>query len=250
MAKLILSLDGVVLREIKLDRDTTRIGRKPFNELQIDNLAVSGEHARLSLIGGDAFLEDLDSTNGTSINGQPIQRQMLKDEDSIEIGKYKLKYLSEAGLAAGRPQPDDLDKTMVIRADSLRPMPPSDAKAPDTVMELPAAKPAAALSPAATPAPAAPSHSASADLKPAAIKVLTGGNAGKSLDLVKNLTSLGKPGVQVAIITRRPTAYFLTHVEGPSRPLINGRQIGVQAEALNDHDVIELAGVKMEFFYK
>jgi hypothetical protein len=96
------------------------------------------------------------------------------------------------------------------------------------------------------PADAAPSS----EPRAAAIQVLNGGNAGKSLDLTKNLTSLGKPGVQVAIITRRPTGYFVTHVEGPNRPLVNGEQIGVQAHALNDHDVIELAGIKMEFFYK
>lgn len=240
MAKLILSLDGMVLREIKLDRDTIKIGRKPHNDLQIDNLAVSGEHARLSMIGQDAFLEDLESTNGTSINGTPIQRQMLQDNDVIEIGKYRLKFLSEASLKPTGPSADDFDKTMVIRPGGIKPAAPVAAESlvRDTVMEVP------------PPPPQPPAHSASAELKPAAIKVLTGANAGKSLDLVKNLTSLGKPGVQVAIITRRPTAYFLTHVEGPSRPQINGVQIGVQAEALKDHDVIELAGVKMEFFYK
>ncbi|WP_308419582.1 hypothetical protein [Chitinimonas koreensis] len=107
-------------------------------------------------------------------------------------------------------------------------------QAGDTVIELPPSQP--------KPAPAAE--------RAAAIKVLNGANAGKSLDLVKNLTSIGKPGVQVAIITKRPTGYFITHVEGPSRPLVNGQQIGVQAEELKSHDVIELAGVQMEFFYK
>jgi len=248
MAKLILSLDGMVLREFKLEKNTVTIGRKPHNDLQIDNLAVSGEHARLSMIGADVFLEDLDSTNGTQVNGQPVKRQLLQDGDLVELGKYKLKFMAEgtAKVAAGAPQ-EDFEKTMVIRPGGVKPTapaaPPAAApggtpsyRAGDTVMELP---------PAATPA-AAPA----AEARAAAIKVLSGANAGKSLDLVKNLTSLGKPGVQVAIITKRPTGYFITHVEGPSRPLVNGRQIGVQAEELSDQDVIELAGVKMEFFYK
>ncbi len=248
MAKLILSLDGMVLREFKLEKNTVTIGRKPHNDLQIDNLAVSGEHARLSMIGADVFLEDLDSTNGTQVNGQPVKRQLLQDGDLVELGKYKLKFMAEgaAKAAAGAPQ-EDFEKTMVIRPGGVKPTAPAalPAAAPgatpsyragDTVMELP---PAAA--PAAAPA---------AEARAAAIKVLSGANAGKALDLVKNLTSLGKPGVQVAIITKRPTGYFITHVEGPSRPLVNGRQIGVQAEELSDKDVIELAGVKMEFFYK
>lgn len=243
MAKLILSLDGNVLREFKLDKSTVTIGRKAHNDLQIDNLAVSGEHARINMIGADAFLEDLESTNGTSVNGQAVKRQLLQDNDVIEMGKYKLKFLSEAPVKAAAHQ-DDFEKTMVIRPGGVKPAPATTPVTPaaeaihrtgDTVMEMPP--------------PVAP-VSASAESRSAAIQVLSGGNAGKNLDLVKNLTSLGKPGVQVAIITKRPTGYFLTHVEGPSRPLVNGQQIGVQAEALNDHDVIELAGVKMEFFYK
>ncbi|QDQ26279.1 FHA domain-containing protein [Chitinimonas arctica] len=255
MSKLILSLDGMVLREYKLEKNTVTIGRKAHNDIQIDNLAVSGEHARLNMIGNDVFLEDLESTNGTQVNGQPVQRQLLQDGDLVELGKYKLKFMQETGAAkaaAGGGQ-EDFEKTMVIRPGAVKPAAPAApaaASAPpppkpatatpvyrsgDTVMELPQSAP--------KPAP-------STDDRPAAIKVLTGGNAGKSLELVKNLTSLGKPGVQVAILTRRPTGFFITHVEGPSRPLVNGNQIGVQAELLKDHDVIELAGVKMEFYYK
>ena len=80
-----------------------------------------------------------------------------------------------------------------------------------------------------------------------AIQILTGPSAGKELELVKNLTTLGKPGVQVAVITRRPQGYFITHVEG-KHPIVNGESIGAQAHRLQDHDVVELAGVKMEFF--
>ena len=70
------------------------------------------------------------------------------------------------------------------------------------------------------------------------------------MELVKPLTTLGKPGVQVAVITRRPQGFFITHVEGTNKPTVNGKAIELQAHALNDHDVIELAGVKVEFFFK
>ncbi|WP_269531143.1 FHA domain-containing protein [Chitinimonas sp. BJYL2] len=239
MAKLILSLDSAVLREFKLEKDITTVGRKPHNDLQIDNLAVSGEHARICRVGADVFAEDMQSTNGTMVNGQPIQRQLLQDGDLVEIGRYKLKFISEA---APRPamDPADFEKTMVIRPGTVKPMSPSDTQ------QIPVmAAPAPAPAPAPTPAP-----TATTDPAVAQIKVLTGGNAGKTLDLVKNITSLGKPGVQVAIITRRPTGYFITHVEGPNRPTLNGTQIGLQAEALNSGDIIELAGVKMEFSSK
>jgi len=106
-----------------------------------------------------------------------------------------------------------------------------------------AAPPAAAARPA-TPPPAA------ATARAGALKLLSGGNAGKQLDLVKPLTTLGKPGVQVAVITRRPQGYFITHVEGSKFPILNGKTLDPQAHPLADHDVIELAGVKMEFFFK
>ena len=77
--------------------------------------------------------------------------------------------------------------------------------------------------------------------------MLNGPAAGKELALKKALITLGRPGVQVAVITRRPHGYFITHVEG-KHPVVNGEEIGAQACELSDHDVIELAGVKMEFF--
>jgi len=82
------------------------------------------------------------------------------------------------------------------------------------------------------------------------VQILNGANAGKELDLVKTLTTLGKPGVQVAVITRRPHGYFITHVEGGQFPVVNGKTLDAQAHPLADHDVVEIAGVKMEFFLK
>ncbi|MGH8706513.1 MAG: FHA domain-containing protein, partial [Burkholderiales bacterium] len=108
--------------------------------------------------------------------------------------------------------------------------------------------PIPALTPAAP--PAAPPAAARSPHPLGAIQILSGGNAGKELELAKPLTTLGKPGVQVAVLTRRPQGYFITHVEGANPPTVNGQAIGTAPHALKDHDVVELAGVKMEFFLK
>jgi pSer/pThr/pTyr-binding forkhead associated (FHA) protein len=254
MAKLILSMDNLVLKEIPLNKERTTIGRKAHNDIQIDNLAISGEHAVIVTILNDSFLEDLNSTNGTFVNGQQVKKHFLQNNDVIELGKYRLKYVNEATAQASQA---DFEKTMVLRPDMMRkaaeqmsgkpaeaaaPAQPAAAMAPPVGMMPPIEKPAPA--PAAAAAPAAPA------LPLAAIQVLTGSNTGKTLDLIKTLTTLGKPGVQVAVIARRPHGYFLTHVEGANRPQVNGVAIDTQAHELKDHDVIELAGVKMEFFFK
>ena len=278
MAKLIMSLDNAVIREVSLEKERVTIGRKAHNDIQIDNLAVSGEHALIVTILKDSFLEDLGSTNGTLVNGNPVKKHILQNNDVIEIGKYKLKYQTEA--QTGQTSVADFEKTMVLRAPVGKPSqpPPAPAAGLSDTQIKPGAAPQPALAPAyaaahaPSPAPAAtaaPSHSPTpAEAAPhapaapspapaakpaeriASIQILTGAAAGKELELVKNLTTLGKPGVQVAVITRRPHGYFITHVEGANFPVINGKTLDAQAHHLNDHDVIELAGVKMEFFFK
>jgi pSer/pThr/pTyr-binding forkhead associated (FHA) protein len=257
MAKLILSMDGLVLKEIALTKERTTIGRKPHNDIQIDNLAVSGEHAVIVTILQDSFLEDLGSTNGTVVNGQPVKKHFLQNNDIVELGKYKLKYVNEA--PAGQAKVADFEKTMVLRPGSMRPAAPAiaPAAAPAPVAAAPATAAVAASAKnfgdtvagqSSTGAPVAPSRPAAAPQ--AALQLLSGANAGKELDLTKPLTTLGKPGVQVAVITRRPQGFFITHVEGASFPVVNGKALDAQAHSLNDHDVIELAGIKMEFFLK
>ncbi len=243
MAKLIMSLDNAVIREVPLDKERFTIGRKAHNDIQIDNLAVSGEHALIVTILNDSFLEDLGSTNGTLVNGNPVKKHILQSNDVIEIGKYKLKYVSEQ--AAGQASVADFEKTMVLRA----PM----AKA--AMEATPGGFGDTQVSPAATtttqgPPPHAVAAAAKQAEKLAAVQILTGPSAGRELALTKNLTTLGKPGVQVAVITRRPHGHFITHVEGANFPIVNGKALDAQAHQLNDHDVIELAGVKMEFFLK
>ena len=266
MAKLILSMDGLVLKEIPLTKERTTIGRKPHNDIQIDNLAVSGEHAVIVTILNDSFLEDLGSTNGTVVNGSAIKKHFLQNNDIIELGKYKLKFVGEAAPAAGADKAD-FEKTMVLRpsamkaaAEQARAMQASGAGAQAAVAARASAAQQANATATATGTAdkdakaAAPAPAPAAAGRPAqplgAIQLLSGGNAGKELELTKPLTTLGKPGVQVAVLTRRPQGYFITHVEGPNRPTVNGQQIGPAPTALKDHDVIELAGVKMEFFLK
>lgn len=249
MAKLILSLEGQVIREIELNKERMTIGRKPHNDVQIENLAVSGEHAAITTILNDSFLEDLDSTNGTLVNGAPVKKHVLQHGDAIEIGKFRLEYVNPQ---ASQEAPD-FERTMVLRAPVGMPAAaPAEAPAEFTrtainkqplQMEPPA--------PASEPpqAPKAPPPAA-AEVRPAAIQVLSGPNAGKELELTKSLTSLGKPGVQVAVIAKRPHGYFITHVQGDTFPVVNGKTLDAQPTHLNDHDIIELAGIKMEFFLK
>ena len=238
MAKLILSMDGLVLKEIALNKERMTIGRKASNDIQIDNLAISGQHAAVVTILNDSFLEDLNSTNGTLVNGQPAKKHFLKDGDAIELGKYKLKYVAEP---LPRAEAAEFEKTVVVRPATLKPVPPAvDGAFGDTLLgERP--RPAAAANP-----PAAPTT-----LRPGGfLQVVNGVNAGRELDLTKTLTTVGKPGVQVAVIAKRPHGYFITHVEGTTFPLINGRTIDRQAVQLADRDLIEIAGTKMAFVLK
>lgn len=243
-AKLILSMDGTVLKEYPLTKERTTIGRKPHNDVVIDNLAVSSEHAAIVTILNDSFLEDLDSTNGLSVNGTPTKKHFLQNNDVIEIGKYKLKYLNDQ---PSQTTAADFEKTMVLRA----PVRPAH-EAPKSPLDVTVTRRAEATGQFSTTGSGVGVEAAAAGGQPpaAVVQILNGPNAGKELELVKNLTTLGKPGVQVAVLARRPHGYFITHVEGGSHPTVNGSSIGEQPHQLNDHDLIELAGVKMEFYFK
>ncbi len=241
MAKLILSLNAVVQGEFPLEQERVTIGRRPDNDIQIDNLAVSGQHALIITILDDSFLEDLGSTNGTYVNGKLIKKQALRNGDILTIGKHELKYINEHATA----DEEQFEKTLIIRPSSVA----------TAVAAAQAAKAAvAAAEPAAPPAKEDSSLSDTASSMPSgSLRVLNGPIAGKELQLTKALITLGKPGVQVAVISRRPQGYFLTHIEGDGDsdseryPVINGQPIGPQAYALHNSDVIELAGIKMEF---
>jgi hypothetical protein len=255
-AKLILSMDGVVIKEYPLNKERMTIGRKAHNDIVIDNLAVSGEHAAIVTILHDSFLEDLDSTNGLEVNGVSTKKHFLQNNDLIEIGKYKLKYINDQ---VSQTSAADFEKTMVLRA-PIRP----EAPAGEAPLSQTQVNPSMATEvektgrfgvqpetpPVAPPVQSAQPAVAQPAVPLAVVQILTGPNAGKELELVKNLTTLGKPGVQVAVLTRRPHGFFITHVEGATHPSVNGQALGDQPHQLQDHDMIELAGIKMEFYFK
>ncbi len=219
MGKLVVSLDGVVIKEVQITKDKTTLGRRPYNDIVIDNLAVSGEHAVLQMVGADVFIEDLNSTNGTYINGKAIKKQLLTHNDTVEIGKYKIKYLVDEGT--------DYERTMILK---------------------PGAMPSMAQAAAAHPAPAHSNFGGlAAPSATALIKVLNGAAAGREVNLTKVVTTVGKPGVQVASITKRPTGYVFAHVEGAARPTVNGNPLVGETVPLRNGDVIELAGTQMQF---
>jgi len=236
MARLVLSLDGQVLAEYNMSKERYTIGRLPDNDIRIDNAAVSGHHALIINILNDSFLEDLNSTNGTYVNGKIVKKHAMQHGDVITVGHHALRFVdSEADEPA-----DEFEKTMVIsprEAASLK-------------------VPGLATAPAAAAAPAAPVAGAAGlftngVLPKARLQVLSGQFAGRELELVKTLTTLGRPGVQVAAITRRADGFYIVHVESAREgdyPLVNGAAIGPQARRLHDNDVLQLAGVKMGFF--
>ncbi len=257
-AKLILSMDGAVLKEYVLNKERMTIGRKAHNDIVIDNLAVSGEHAAVVTILNDSFLEDLDSTNGVMVNGAQVKKHFLQNNDVVEIGKYKLKYLNDQ---PSQTTAADFERTMVLRG------PVAGAKTPDQAGGTTQPRVQTTLAGATTLSGATTQTEATTNKYPqasestggmppvsgspsAAVQILTGPNAGKELELVKNLTTLGKPGLQVAVLTRRPNGFFITHVEGANYPVLNGKQLDEHPHQLKDHDIIELAGIKMEFYFK
>ncbi|MDH4125088.1 MAG: FHA domain-containing protein [Gammaproteobacteria bacterium] len=281
MARLILSLDNQVLAEYNMTKERYTVGRLPDNDVRIDNPAVSGHHSLIINILNDSFLEDLNSTNGTYVNGKLIKKHALQHGDVITIGHHQLRF---ADQQVNAPEQDEFEKTMVIptgqqsaaqlaRAEAAADRAAAAAKQarqpqrePDAGVRLdpeeaaalderPVKKPAVAAKPeprshTETAAGIDPRNAPSA-LPLAKLQVLSGAFAGRELELTKALTTLGRPGVQVAAITRRAEGYYIVHVESGKEgdyPLVNGQPIGAQARRLNDNDVVQLAGVKMGFF--
>jgi pSer/pThr/pTyr-binding forkhead associated (FHA) protein len=212
MPKMIVSIDGVVIKEVQLTKDRTTLGRRPYNDIVIDNLAVSGEHAVIQMNGAEVFLEDLNSTNGTYINGKAAKKQLLQNNDTIEIGKYQIRFQGDLAGA-------NFDKVQGPKS-GTSPAPPSSAQAP---------------------------LAGEADPGGAAIRVLNGAAAGREVALIKVVTTIGKPGIAVAAITRRPNGFVVAHVDGADKPTLNGTAIPAEQVALKNGDLIELAGIQMQF---
>jgi len=235
MATIQISFNGEAEKELQLDKETMTIGRKSDNDIHLDNLAVSGHHAKILTILNDSFIEDLNSTNGTYLNGSLVKKNTLADGDIIKIGKHEMKYINTNTSSEG-----DFEKTMIINPDSDG---MQETEGGDEIDK----------SIGAIVAEIASTDSGKSSQRKAKIRLVSGANNGKELALTKVLTTLGKPGVQVAAITRRPTGYFLIHIDGGDngeRPKVNNEQISSKAQPLNDNDELEVAGVKMTFFFE
>jgi pSer/pThr/pTyr-binding forkhead associated (FHA) protein len=235
--KLILKFKDTVISEIPLDNEETTIGRKPENTIHVDNLAVSGRHARVLRIGNKAILEDLGSTNGTFVNDKQITKHILQHGDSIVIGKHVLTFVSledKPAVAAPEPEEEDMDKTMVITPQARSAMISKNGTSPSTAPAMPLA----------------------------GLQIIAGPLAGKSMELTASLTSMGKGencrikikgftvGKQAAVITRRPTGYHIAHLEGLAKCKVNGEVVSDQPRTLKDGDIIELGDTKIEFYIK
>jgi len=223
--KLVFSFNSQKLSEFILDKEVMTIGRKEDNDIRIENLAVSGHHAKLLTIFDDSFLEDLNSTNGTYVNGKNISKQPLKHGDVITIGKHELRYIN-AGAAAV-----DDDKTVLIRRQPEQPTYPGSVVSRDT-----------------------PNLDTPLDMESfetAKLQILNGKGAGKELPLQKPSIKLGKSGLELVQINKRPDGHFIVSLdrESESNPLlVNGEEIGARTVKLHNHDVIEINRLKIEYY--
>lgn len=227
MAKLQFSLEDKQLAEYAIDKERMTIGRRPSCDVHIDNMAISGQHALIVTIGNDSFLEDLDSTNGTKVNGKPIKKYVLTHGDVIELGKYQLTYINEK-----QPSLESaLSNVLLGKVEALMSSSKADQRANVTHDKLDAEATQPIL------------------LKNyGRLKVIEGEDLGKEILLNRALLTLGKSSTQLAVLTKRPDGYYLTHVEGDKTPAVNDMPIGMQAYRLQDEDVIEVAGSKIQFY--
>lgn len=202
MPKIIVMMDDIVIKEVELTRERTTLGRRPYNNIVIENLAVSGEHAAFHMQSNEVAVEDLNSTNGTFVNGKAIRKQTLRHGDILEVGKYKIRF--ESGV--------DVDKTMGVTPRRGAPV------APEPEPEV-----------------------------SGSIKVLSGPSVGREMPLTKVVTTVGKPGISIAAITRRQHHFMVHYVEGPDRPMLNGVVLSAEPVILKHGDQMVLAGTQMQF---
>jgi hypothetical protein len=209
--KITIRLDGDLTKEVDLTKNRTTLGRRPYNDVVLENLAVSGRHACLIQDGAQVTIEDLDSTNGTYVNGRAVKRQVLQENDTIEIGHFKLIFSAGSTAAVGPPDSES--------------GPPYDATWPQAFQDI--AEVPASLQ--------------------GRIRIVSGPAAGREMMLTKAVTTFGKPGVAVAAITRRDANYHVHHVEGAQLPLLNGTAVGREPVLLRQGDQISLSGTVLQF---
>jgi pSer/pThr/pTyr-binding forkhead associated (FHA) protein len=227
MSKIIVSFKGATIAEYDVRPGEMIIGRKSSADVQIDSLAVSGSHAKISTQGDTTTIEDLGSTNGSFIDGQKITSHTLNNGDAVQIGKHTITFVSGPSAAVEEDDDDDdeFEKTVVLGVNAM----PNIATPPP--------KPA-------TPAPGATAASAP---QVGGLQILNGPRSGLIFKLTKSLTNVGQKGHCAAVISRRGGGYHLAHVDGPNPPSVNGEQLGKQARPLQEGDVVEIGTIKMQF---
>ena len=285
MSHLVVTLEDKLVGEFPITKEKMTIGRKPDNDICINNLAISSYHTQIITVLDSSFLEDLNSTNGTYVNARLVKKHALEDGDLIDIGNYRIRYVGNEPKQNEKAESDVLEKTIVLSPNdhpeaideflkkestvvqdkptstlSNHPAPIIDTRDEDEVKveEEPAkqqATPAAAEPEKTAPAPVAPAaanpqQTTSEPERIGKLQVLNGKNAGLVLDLKKSLTTFGSPKVAVAGVTKRAKGYFLVHVQGQEgqATLLNGEKLKAKATQLEDNDIIEVANIKLEFF--
>lgn len=253
MSKLVLYGENGSTKDFAIDRERMTIGRRAHCDIHLDGSAVSGDHAVIITLGGDSFLEDLQSTNGTLVNKKIVQKCVLHDGDEIRIAGFKLVYardpvkqdVRKGGIFQPRPGP--AGSGQAPRVDAVTQLAPLDGAT--LLPDLNALRPSVTLSgvPGKTGTFATMSAAPSKAGNNGVIRIVAGPGAGQSLRLSKPITSLGKPGIQVAAITIRDGRYYLGLVEGDELPLVNDKPAATLPYLLHNKDIVCVAGVQMEF---
>jgi len=286
MSHLVVTLEDKLVGEFPITKEKMTIGRKPDNDICINNLAISSYHTQIITVLDSSFLEDLNSTNGTYVNARLVKKHALEDGDLIDVGNYRIRYVGNEPKQEENDETDVLEKTIVLSPNdpeamddflkkestviqerpptstlSNHPAPIIDTREEDEVEveETPAKQETATAAPAAEPEPAKPApvatpaaatKTANEPERVGKLQVLNGKNAGLVLDLKKSLTTFGSPKIAVAGVTKRAKGYFLIHVQGQEgqNTLLNGEELKAKATQLEDNDIIEVANIKLEFF--
>jgi hypothetical protein len=264
MSKLVLFLaDGTTL-DVPLKPERMTIGRRADNDICLPNLAVSGEHAAVVTILADSFLEDLGSTNGTLVNGAPISKHLLRDGDQVDIGRHMLIFCVDEDTVLAPDVVRSSERSAVgdlgERVQAAKPFVRArgggvgggSAMRRDRVAENAAALREARSEPDPGPGPVPAAEATSQNrVRPASstfsLKVLSGPGAGRAIPLTKASTTVGRAGVQVALIGRTGDSFSLSLIEGQRPPLLNGAVPPGDKTPLASGDVIEILGARLQF---
>lgn len=259
MSHLVVTIDDKLLGEFPIEKEKVSIGRKPDNDICLNNLAISGYHSQIITVLDSSFLEDLNSTNGTYVNARLVKKHALEDGDLIDIGNHRIRYVNGTGEKQEEDTSDVLEKTIVLSPNdtgllNAKAETKKEAKEEQVIKkEQTIVEPKKPTEEKAKPTPVTTQEVSAvlpAEDKVGKLQVLNGKNAGLVLDLKKSLTTFGSPKLAVAGVTKRAKGFFLIHVQGKEghSTLLNGQPLQYKATRLEDHDIIEVSGVKLEFF--